>query len=558
MTVHPDPAGTGPSPFRTSEVVFARMGEGRAAIRTEEIDAVVFDMDGVVTDTASVHAAAWARMFDRFLEARASASGAAFTPFTEDDYRRYIDGKPRYDGVGSFLAARGIALPYGEPSDPPDAETVCGLGNRKDRDFLDHLRRDGVAAFPTTIALAERLRGAGLRTAVISASRNLDAVLAAGGVEDLFEVRVGGAEAERLGLAGKPDPAIFLEASRRLGAAPGRTAVVEDALAGVEAGRRGGFGLVVGVDRTGHPGELEAAGADVVVGDLGEVVVDVSPRSVRDLPDALARRDEIRMRLRGRSPAVFLDYDGTLTPIVERPEDARLPDAVRRALERLASRWTVAVVSGRDLADVRRMVGVDGLVYAGSHGFDIAGPGGLAEQHAVELLPELDRAEEELRLLVEPVPGARLERKRFAIAVHVRQVDEQDVPRVGTAVDRIAGAHPRLRKTVGKKVFELRPNVEWDKGRAVLRLMDVLGLDRADVVPVYAGDDVTDEDAFRAVRDRGFGVVVRGEDEDRPTSARYSLANAGEIVAFLEELASLGDETTTPGHPAERDSSGAS
>ncbi|HJU58034.1 MAG TPA: trehalose-phosphatase [Actinomycetota bacterium] len=531
------------------------MEQATVAIRTDEIDAVVFDMDGVVTDTASVHAAAWARMFDRFLKRRASATGATFMPFTEDDYRRYIDGKPRYDGVSSFLAAREIMLPYGDSSDPPEVETVCGLGNRKDQDFLEHLRRDGVAAFPTTVVLVERLRGSGVRTAVISASRNLDAVLAAGGVEDLFEVRVGGAESERLGLAGKPDPAVFLEATRRLGVVPRRTAVVEDALAGVQAGRSGGFGLVIGVDRTGHRADLEAAGADVVVGDLGEVTVQASRRSVRDLPDALAARDEIRERLRGRAPAVFLDYDGTLTPIVERPEDARLPDPVRRALERLASRRTVAVISGRDLADVRRMMGVDGIAYAGSHGFDIAGPGALAEQHAVEVLPELDRAEEELRPMLEPVPGVRLERKRFAIAVHVRQVEERRVPDVEAAVDRAAGAHPRLRKTVGKKVIELRPNVEWDKGRAVLRLMDVLELDRADVLPVYVGDDVTDEDAFSVVRDRGLGVVVRGEDDDRPTSARYSLAASGEIVAFLAELASLEEETAPARDPDERDSS---
>jgi alpha,alpha-trehalase len=545
-------------PAGTSGVVFERMEQGRVAIRTEEIDAVVFDMDGVVTDTASVHSAAWARMFDRFLERRASAKGERFRPFTEDDYRRYIDGKPRYEGVGSFLASRGITLPFGAASDPPDAETICGLGNRKDQDFLDHLRRDGVAAFPTTVALVERLRDAGVRTAVISASRNLDAVLAAGGVDDLFEVRVGGAETDRLGLAGKPDPAVFLEASRRLGVVPRRTAVVEDALAGVRAGRDGGFGLVVGVDRTGHRDDLRAAGADVVVGDLGEVTVETTLPAVRDLPDALAARDEVERRLEGHTPVVFLDYDGTLTPIVERPEDARLPDAARRALELLASRRTVAVISGRDLADVRRMVGVVDIVYAGSHGFDIAGPGGLAEQYAVEFLPELDAAGDELRPLLEPVPAVRLERKGFAIAVHVRQVDGKEVPNVEAVVDRVAEMHPRLRKTAGKKVFELRPNVDWDKGRAVLRLLEVLELDRDDVLPVYVGDDVTDEDAFSAVRDRGLGVVVRGEDDDRPTSARYSLADASAIVAFLEDLASAGDESATPRDAEERHGSEAS
>jgi trehalose-phosphatase len=522
------------------------MERGRVIIRTDEIDAVVFDMDGVVTDTASVHARAWARMFDRFLRRRADATGVSFAPFTDDDYRRYVDGKPRYDGVRGFLEARGITLPEGESSDPPDAQTVCGLGNRKDQDFLEHLRQDGVEAFPTTVELLERLRRARVRTAIISASRNLDEVLAAGGVANLFEQRVGGVEAERLGLPGKPDPAAFLEAARRLGVEPGRVAVVEDALVGVEAGRRGGFALVVGVDRTGHRSELEAAGADVVVDDLGEVIVETSPRSIRDLPDALSHSEEIRKRLDGVTPAVFLDYDGTLTPIVERPEDALFPEAVRSAVERLASRCHVAVISGRDVHDVRGMVGIDGIFYAGSHGFDVAGPGGFAEQHAVDFVPELDLAEVELRSLLSTTPNVRLERKRFAIAVHVRQVDERRVPEVEAAVDRIALAHERLRKSVGKKVFELRPSVEWDKGRALVRLMSVLGLDGNNVVPVYVGDDLTDEDAFDVIQDRGLGVVVRGETDDRPTSARYSLASPEEIGAFLEELTSAVGPARSP------------
>lgn len=514
----------------------------RAVIRADEIEAVIFDTDGVITDTASVHARAWARMFDRFLRHRAEASGESFSAFTEDDYRRYVDGKPRYDGVRSFLAARGIEVPEGDPSDGPDEETVCGLGNRKDLDFLDHLRRDGIEAFPTTIALLERLRRAGVRTAVISASRNLDEVLAAGGVEDLFRVRVGGVETERLGLPGKPDPAVFLEAARRLGVEPGRAAVVEDALAGVEAGRRGGFGLVVGVDRVGHPAELEAAGADVVVVDLGEVVVDPPRPFVRDLPDALASLDEIRERLAGRMPAVFLDYDGTLTPIAERPEDAILPEEIRVAVTRLASRCPVAVISGRDLHEVREMVGVEGMWYAGSHGFDIVGPEGFVEQHAVENLPDLDRAQAQLEPMLSAIPGARLERKRFAIAVHVRQVDEARVADVEALVDRVALSLPALRRTVGKKVIELRPNVEWDKGHALLRLLHALVPDGSDAVPVYVGDDVTDEDALALVRDRGLGVVVRGEDDDRPTFAHYSLAHPGAIGSFLDELAAFAAE----------------
>jgi trehalose 6-phosphate phosphatase len=506
------------------------------------VDAVVFDMDGVITDTASVHAAAWKRLFDRYLQDRVERTGERFEPFDADeDYRRYIDGKPRYDGVRSFLASRGIELPEGDPDDPPDRETVCGLGNRKNDFFLEHLREHGAEPYPSTVELVRELRARGVRTAAISASRNMSEVLEAAGVAELFPVRVDGLVAEELGLPGKPDPAVFVEAARRLGVDPARTAVVEDALSGVEAGRRGGFALVIGVDRTGHADALRAAGADVVVGDLGELELPPGP-TVRELPLALERREEIRGLVSGRRPAVFLDYDGTLTPIVERPEDALMPPATRAALQRLAERVPVAVISGRDLADVRGTVGVEGIAYAGSHGFDIVGPDGSTHQRAVEHLPELDAAQRELELAVRGVPGARVERKTFAIAVHVRQVAEDRVRDVEAAVAKVAASHPRLRRTGGKKVLELRPDVEWDKGRALLWLLEVLGLMGDDVLPVYVGDDETDEDAFRAIGMSGLGVVVRGEGDERPTSARYALRDTDEARAFLELLESASAE----------------
>lgn len=247
------------------------------------IDAVVFDMDGVVTDTASVHAAAWKRLFDGYLGVRAEKTGEPFVPFDPDkEYRRYVDGKPRYDGVRDFLASRGITLPEGDPSDPPGRETVRGLGNRKDAYFLAHIREHPVRAYPSTVALVGRLKEAGFGAAIISASRNLDEVLAAAGVGDLFEVEVDGRDAEALGLPGKPDPAVFREAARRLGVDPARTAIVEDALAGVEAGRRGRFGLVVGVDRAGHADALRAAGADVVLRDLAELHVEDGSGEARE------------------------------------------------------------------------------------------------------------------------------------------------------------------------------------------------------------------------------------------------------------------------------------
>jgi alpha,alpha-trehalase len=247
---------------------------GAAAVRVADIDAVVFDMDGVVTDTASVHAAAWKRLFDGYLAERARIEGTPFVPFDDDDYIRYVDGKPRYDGVRSFLASRGIVLPEGDLSDPGINDTVIGLGNRKDEYFLASLRNDGVRPYQTTVDFVHRLDKAGLRTAIISASRNMRQVLAGAGLADLFETRVDGIVAETLGIPGKPDPAVFLEAARRLGVAPERTAIVEDALAGAQAGRAGGFRLVIGIDRRGEGDALRRAGADVVVTDLAEVTVD--------------------------------------------------------------------------------------------------------------------------------------------------------------------------------------------------------------------------------------------------------------------------------------------
>jgi beta-phosphoglucomutase family hydrolase len=247
---------------------------GRPVIELSDFDAVIFDMDGVVTDTASVHASAWKQLFDDYLTERAAASSEIFRHFDiRDDYLLYIDGKPRYEGVRDFLASRDIDLPEGEPSDPPGRETVAALGNRKNVLFLARLQEEGARPYVSTVALVGKLSERNIRTAIISASRNMTQVLESAGLSELFDDRVDGVLADELGLAGKPDPAVFLEAARRLSVRPARAVVVEDALAGVEAGRRGGFGLVVGVDRGDHASALKEAGADVVVSDLEEMQI---------------------------------------------------------------------------------------------------------------------------------------------------------------------------------------------------------------------------------------------------------------------------------------------
>ena len=238
------------------------------------LDGAVFDLDGVVTDTARVHAAAWKEVFDGFLGEHDAAEGSSEPPFGEADYLAHVDGKARYDGAAAFLASRGVAVPWGTPDDPTTARTVCGLGNAKDRRFHHLLVTQGVTAYPGTLALIAEMDGAGLDVAIVSASRNCRQVLAAAGLAGVFDTIVDGVDADRIGLASKPDPAIFLEAARRLGRLPGRLVLFEDAVAGVAAGRRGGFAIVVGVDRHHRPDRLLEAGADAVVTDLAEVRVD--------------------------------------------------------------------------------------------------------------------------------------------------------------------------------------------------------------------------------------------------------------------------------------------
>jgi trehalose-phosphatase len=506
----------------------------RAPVSFEDLDAVIFDLDGVVTNTATIHAAAWKALFDEYLQRRTAQTGEAFRPFDIDsDYPEHIDGKPRYDGVAAFLRSRGITPAHGNPDDPPDQDTLCGLGNRKNDLFHDLLRARGVEVYPATVALARALKARGRRIGLVTSSRNGAAIVEAAGLTSLFDIRMDGNDLARLGLPGKPAPDLFIQAARRLGAEPARTAIVEDATVGVEAGRRGGFGLVIGVDRAGQPDRLRASGADLVVSDLEEL-------NMRDgsLRPALDGEADIARQIEGRELAVFLDYDGTLTPIVARPELAVLPEEMRTAVSTLAARCTVAIVSGRDRADVERLVRLPELVYAGSHGFDIASPArGIRREYGAEFLSALDRAEAALGEQLSTIDGSLVERKRFSVAVHYRNVADADVQRIRNAVQEVAARHSELRVGSGKKVHELQPDVDWHKGRAVLWLLESLGLDPDRAFPVYIGDDVTDEDAFAVVEKHGLGVLVA--DTPRPTAARMYLRDTGEVRRFLEMLSRL-------------------
>jgi trehalose 6-phosphate phosphatase len=250
------------------------------------------------------------------------------------------------------------------------------------------------------------------------------------------------------------------------------------------------------------------------------------------IPSALDHVQEFASR--SGQAAVFLDYDGTLTPIASHPEDAWLSESMRETLRSLAARLPVAILSGRDLDDVRGRVLVDGIVYAGSHGFDIAGAGGLRRELGTAYLPVLDAAEMELREALDEIPGSQLERKHFSVAAHYRNVNENDAFRVTQAVDTVAAGHHELRRINGKKVYELLPDIDWDKGKAVLWLLETLKLERGKVLPIYIGDDRTDEDAFSALEKRGVAILV--SEQPQVTAASYWLHNPEEVEEFLQKI----------------------
>jgi len=243
------------------------------AITRDQYDAVLFDLDGVITDTANMHAACWKQMFDAYLQKRAVERGEPFRPFDiATDYRLYVDGKPRFDGVRDFLTSRGIQLPEGSPDDPPQSETVGGLGNRKNNLINKVIGEVGVEPYQGSVKLIHQLHHQGFKIAVVTSSQNCEAVLKAAKLDAFFEVRVDGNTIDAQQLAGKPAPDTFLTAAQRLGVEPTRAVVVEDAISGVQAGRNGNFGLVIGVARKGNAEELQHHGAHLVVNDLSELV----------------------------------------------------------------------------------------------------------------------------------------------------------------------------------------------------------------------------------------------------------------------------------------------
>ncbi|CAN5454355.1 trehalose-phosphatase [soil metagenome] len=500
----------------------------------QNIEAAIFDLDGVITSTASVHSMAWKKMFDEYL----SKKEEDFTPFNiETDYLKYVDGKPRYEGVKSFLSSRSIELDYGDSEDTPDTESICGLGNKKNSIFQQLLSEKGFEIFEDAVKQIKNWRKKGIKTAIVSSSKNCKKVLDLAMLNDLFDIRIDGLISEELKLQGKPNPDIFFEAAKMLQVSPSKTVIFEDAIAGVEAGKNGKFKYVVGVQKKATNEKLIEHGADVIINNFDELdlIKQIKPSRLEfsKLSSALDHHEEIKKNLGPRRLVLFLDYDGTLTPIVKDPSEARLSIEVRKLLEKLSQHCTLAVVSGRDLSDVRKKIKIPDIYYAGSHGMDIIGP----ELHKVigeKALPQLKKAEEEIIKVVEETQGAKLERKKLIVAAHYRNVSEKDSERLRKSVQEIASRHEGLKIIENKKVIEIRPDVDWHKGMAIDYILNELDYEKGEVLPVFLGDDITDEDGFEYLHQEGVGIVVG--DHGKKTSAKYKLNDTEEVKKFLLQL----------------------
>ncbi|BBZ33023.1 trehalose-phosphatase [Mycolicibacterium confluentis] len=398
---------------------------------------------------------------------------------------------------------------------------------------LDGALAVGATAFDATVELARKLQSAGVAAAAYSSNPQYRQALRSAGIDGLFEVFIDGARGGR-GTVENPAPTALLEATRKLGVRPQRCVVVENSPAGVAAGRDAGFALVIGIDGTGGADELIRHGADVVLDDFADIAVRLGDKRISELPNALTAYGQWVGITSARESILFLDYDGTLSPIVSEPDAARLVDGAAEALKLVSEVCPVAILSGRDLADITSRVGIPGLWYAGSHGFELSGPDGTHHQNdaAAAFIPVLAEAAAALREALSAIPGVHVEHKRFAVAVHYRGADPARVAEAVSVTHHLGGQRG-LRVTGGRMLVELRPDLDWDKGTTLDWIRDRID-PAGQMLPIHIGDDLTDEDAFDAIAYGGVGIVVEHEEDgDRRTAARFRLQSPDHVCEFI-------------------------
>lgn len=499
-------------------------------------DAVIFDLYGVLTDAASVQRAAWASLFNDYLTRRPAREDEDHSPFTDDDYWQLIEGKPRPDAAGDFLKSRGISLPHGVPSDTGD-DTIWGLINRQRQLYADLLDRE-VPLFAAMVSLARKLRDTDVAAAAHAPHRKPAPVT---GVDSLLDVYIDESAADGVTSAENPGLVVALEASHvldaahRLGVPAHRSVVVGDTEAVLSAGLDAGFALVIGVDSTGQADGLIQRGADVVVADLADIAVRTGDKRISELPNALKSYGQLAGIAIGRESLLFLNFDVALSQAVSDAAAAAVVDKAAQALESLAGVSPVVVISGRELGAIREQVGIPGIWYAGSHGFELVGPDGTHREHeaGAAAAPVLASAADELRSILGQIPGVRIVHTRFAVAVHYGEAAAEHVGEV-VATARRLGQRNKLRVNSGRMRVELRPDVDWDEGTRLAWIRSHIDQSKT-TVPIYIGGDLTDEDAFEAVQLGGVGIAVRHDDDgDRRTAARFVLEGLDEVWEVLE------------------------
>lgn len=492
--------------------------------------AVIFDMDGVVLNTVELHFRAWKKTFDHWLRKQAKLHLQKPKLFSWEDYLYYVDGVSRQEGIKNFLNARHLTI---------SEAVVTKLAKKKNSYFLKSIQQQKVLSFASSIEFIKALRKQGIKTALISASKNCQQLVSLAGIASCFDLVVDGIFVEQQHLATKPAPDIFLALARQLNIKPQNIAVVEDAYSGIKAAKAGQFGLIIGIDRKKLGAQIfKEWGADIVVEDLSEIKLKGLIHWFNYLiPPIFTEANEINPEaqaiMQGKKPVLFLDYDGTLTPIVKQPQTATLSVDMKSYLKKLSQHFTVAVISGRELTDLKARVGLEGLYYAGNHGFEMVGPN-LNYHIGTEYLQEIAEIYQTLRQKLQGINGIYLENKKFTLSVHYREVPEAEMCCIHKILSEIFAQHPNFKRREGKKVFEIRPNLNWDKGKAILWLLEKLNLKQTNSLPIYIGDDATDEDAFLALKKIGMGIIVT--DIKQPTKAKFGLRNIAEVERFFSLL----------------------
>ncbi|WP_347251382.1 trehalose-phosphatase [Legionella sp.] len=504
-----------------------------------KIKGIIFDMDGVVTQTTDLHFKSWKIILDHFLRQINETN----INFSHRDYLFYFDGVSRENGVKNFFNAYKIDEYKIRNYYNNLADCINSICMKKNNLLLSIIAEDKVQVFPDCIEFIKYISDLNYKSAIISSSKNCRKVLERAGIMDLFPVCVDGKTAEEKNIPGKPNPAIFLEAANQLNLLPDECMVVEDALAGVSAAKEGRFGLVVALDRENKLfTEFSQYNPDYILTDLSkkqvnlyEVFLEGKPTTITALyslpiiSSALTQQREV---------VIFLDYDGTLTPIVDRPQDAHLSPEMKKSLIELCKNYLTLVISGRQLENLKEKIGIADLYYAGNHGYEFDGPQylGFPFEMGQEYLEDIQSFFEKTDAILKDIRGCIIENKKFTLSVHYRLVNENQHQFISSSIDLLLQDHPKLSRHEGKKVIEIRPKISWNKGIASLNFLKWIKKDNANVIPIYIGDDVTDEDAFQLFNLNGITVKVGANTN---THARYFLESPNQVKFFLDQLNEL-------------------